>query len=272
VADPILYANGFGGSVGSTHATLSRLMSTGTAWYVHSGTGVDAVSPRGKDRTRPLATTAQAYSNATNGDFIVYLSGHVENLSAILICNKHRITFFSEGQGSSRARLGRTANMVSFTVTTGLANRWENIYFPASAVAAASARFNIPSAGHVISNCYFESGANDTGPVVRLDTGGDYVSIEDTTFISTATLVTAQPSHAVEIANNPTDLRMETVVFDGGTTGWSNQAAFNVTGTMVGLRATNIDLLNDSDMLMTTGSSGYVSIRNYSGSARVTWP
>jgi hypothetical protein len=65
---------------------------------------------------------------------------------------------------------------------------------------------------------------------------------------------------------------METVVFDGGTTGWSNQAAFNVTGTMVGLRATNIDLLNDSDMLMTTGSSGYVSIRNYSGSARVTWP
>lgn len=258
--------------MGGLHASLSRLTSVGVAWYVSSTNGSDAASPRGRDRTRPLATIAQAYTNATNGDWIVMLANHNENIGAALTCTKHAITFVGEGQGSSRPRLTRTANVALFNFTTATLNRFENIYFPQSTVAAATNRIVFNNAGHQIADCYFESGANDTGSVVQFTTGVDHVTIEDTYFVSTATSVSAQPGYAIDVVNAPNALRMNRVTFDGGTTGWSQQAAFLVTGSISNLRATNIDLLNDSDMLLTTGSSGYIAVRNTTGSARITWP
>ncbi len=54
------YPNGLGATSGSVIATDAPLYTTGSAWYVHYGTGTDAVSPRGKDDKKPLKTLAQA--------------------------------------------------------------------------------------------------------------------------------------------------------------------------------------------------------------------
>ena len=47
-----------------------------------SATGSDAASPAGKDRIKPLATLAQACTNAATGDIIVCLAGHAETLTS----------------------------------------------------------------------------------------------------------------------------------------------------------------------------------------------
>lgn len=271
MAAPLFYSGGIGGTTGAELATLSPLLSTGNVWYVHSGTGSDAAAPRGQDRARPLATIEQAHTNAADGDVIVILSGHLQTFSGALTLTK-ALTIVGEGSGSSRPKFSRTG-AVSIFVASVAGIHIHNLYFPATTGAAsATTRISVTSYEFTLNNCYVECGASDTGAAMTLGTGAHDVRIIDTTFISTATSTAAQPSSALNVSLAVNDLVMDNVVFDGGTTGWSAVGAWISSNTITRLRATNIDLLRDSDVQITTGSTGYLHVRNKSGSARVTWP
>lgn len=270
MADPTHWPGGLGLSSGSALLTAGHMLTSTNVWYVHSGTGSDAAGPRGKDQVRPLATTAQAMTNSSAGDWIVYLSGHTETITSSVAIGGARV-FASAGIGNDRARITRGANIVLFGVSA--AGVWfDNIYFPQSTVAAASTRINMGAQGK-ISGCYFECGANDTGAAVDIGGSVGVQIVGDTYFVSTGTALTAQPSIAVQNSiNTATDLTMDKVVFNGGSVGWSNQFAFQGTQNIARIAATNIDLLNDSDMTITSGSSGFIQVRNKSGSSRIVWP
>ena len=270
MASPNIYPNGIGGSTGATLATVSPLLQSGDTWYVHASSGSDAASPRGKERIRPLATLAQAYTNAAAGDIIVCLSGHTETLTASQTLGKAGLTVVGEGSGSSRPRFTRNADIVMFNITADGVTL-NNLWFPVSGTTSTNARVKTASVNTKLIGCYFEHGTADDGPGFETVTGASQCLVKDTTFISTASSASDQPDSAIKVTNAITDLELDTVIFSGGSSGWANPYAFNGAGAITRLRALNVDLLLDSDVTLVTGTSGYWHTRNKTGSARVVW-
>lgn len=274
MASPNILTGGIGGLAGAELATVSPLQYSGEVWYVHSPTGSDAASPRGRERIRPLATLAQAITNAGNNDIIVLMSGHQESLASITTIAETGLRLIGEGSGSARPRL--TSNMVvadEMLDVTGAGVIIDNIYFPATTGALGSLpRIRLGAAGCVVRNCYFECGTFESAAssvAIELITGANNCRIEDTVIASTSTLVTSQPTAAILVTNAVTDLTLRNLTLDGGASGWSNPFAFVGTGAVTRLLATNLDLLNDSDLTLATGSSYQIHVRNKSGSARL---
>jgi hypothetical protein len=200
----------------------------------------------------------------------VCLSGHVETLTAAQTLGKTDLKLLGEGSGSNRPRFTRNGDVNMFDVTAAGFVCW-NIYFPASTSASTKSRLRTAAAMTEVRDCYFECGASDTGPSFETITGASQVIARGTSFVSTATVLTSQPHSAIKVTNAITDLELENVSLDGGTVGWSNQHAFNGAAAITRLRGLNVDLLNNSDCTLATGTSGYLTIRYATGSARVVW-
>lgn len=270
MASPNIFEGGIGGTSGDELATFTNLRTSGDVWYVSSSTGTDAASPAGKDRIKPLRTMSQAVTNSAAGDAIVFLSGHSEALSTAQTISKAGLRLVSEGATGtpSAARLTCNGAVVLLDITaTGVVVA--GLYFPASTVAPSPARVRIASGATVVRGCYFECGTLDTVPALQYVTGAGTALVKSTTFASTSTLVTSQPHSAINVLNAISDLTLDTVSFDGGLSGWSNQFAYNGAAAVTRLTATSVDLLRDSDFTQATGSIYTVNIRNKSGSARV---
>lgn len=222
MASPVLYSNGFGGASGSSVATSkpTYALNGGHVWYVSSLTGSDAASPRGEDRIKPLATAAQAVTNATAGDTIVFLAGHTEALAAA-ITTKLGLKFVSEGTGSSAAKFTCASTAGCFNITTGCA--LSGLYFPASTVAATNARIDVATAAPVlIENCYFEMGASDTTAAIRWGSVASSVglTLAGCSFVANAG---TQAAIALSVVTNAASaLVLSSVTLDGATVGFSD--------------------------------------------------
>lgn len=264
MASPNLYQNGIGGTTGDVLTTSDPLwcLNAANVWYVCSVGGVDAASPVGLQREKPLATTAQAITSAAAGDIIVYLSGHVESITSTVTINTARLVLVSEGVGSSRARItcGFAGTVMSLN---GAGIQLRNIYFPASTVAPVAGRIGLTGAGSVVKDCYLECGALDTVPTVRVNAGGDHCRIEGSTFVATA----SQPSIGMELVGAVSYLTVIGCTFDGGSYGFSDYA-LKGSAAVTGLRGEGNSMLNNADVILATGSSGYWYPGNTSGSAR----
>lgn len=243
---------------------------SGDIWYVNSNGGADAAAPRGKERIRPLATFAQAVTNAAANDIIVLMSGHTETDTSGLTLSLAGLTVLGEGSGSSRPKITRDVAGQLWGVS-GAGITIDNVYFPASVTATSTGRIRVASANVTIRRCYFESGTSDDGPALELLTGCSGLLLEDTTFISTAASAADQPASAIAFTNAITHVKADAVVIDGASSGWANPYAVVGTSAVTRLLATNIDLLNDSDVTLATGTVGHFHVRNKSGSARVVW-
>ncbi len=272
MASPNVYSSGIGGTAGSALALVSPLLTSGSVWYVKASTGSDAASPRGKERVRPLATLAQACTNAAAGDVIVLLEGHAEVLTSSQTFGTAGVVVLGEGSGASRPRFTRSGDIILFDVTAA-GVEFNNVYFVASTgTISTKSRVRMAGVNDRVIGCYFESGATyDTGPQLEYITGASQAVVENTYFTSTSTDVTLQPESAIKITNAVTDLRLSNIVLDGGSSGWSNPYAFNGNAALTRVRGINVDLLGDSDVIFATGTSGTLHVRNRSGSARVVW-
>lgn len=262
------YPAGAGGSTGSEFATAPNLYTPGTIWYV-SLSGTDAAAPAGKRREKPLRTTQQAVTNSAAGDIILYLAGFTETIAVGVTVAKSGLWFIGEGTGSSRPRLTCGTANTMIDVSAGTNQLFDNIYFPASTVAPTG---RIRSAVNDVKmrNCYFECGAFDTTRTIALATGWGSMEMEDITFISTLGSPATQPGTVLEIINAGSGLEMDTVIFDGGASGWSASALLG-TAAVTNLMAYDIDLLNDSVATIFSGSTGKFFLRNTSGNSEVIW-
>jgi hypothetical protein len=261
------YPNGAGGTTGDDFVILDKLYTPGTIWYVHSS-GTDAAAPAGKRREKPLKTTGQAFTNASAGDIIVWLSGHAETITTAVTVSKAGLIFASEGSGSARARLTCGAAIPMFDVTA--AGVWIcNPYFPASTVAP-TARVRTSAARTVIRGAYFECGTLDTTDAVKTVTGAGPFTMRNSSIVSTSTNTALQPATAIEFVNAISDIELDNIVIDGAASGWS-AAAILGTAAVTRFEATNIDLLNDSIATFATGSTGHLFLRNTSGNSEVIW-
>lgn len=263
------YPAGYGEPAGDTLLQAKPILTSGDVWYVLSTTGVDAAAPAGKQRLKPLATLAQALTNSADGDDIVFLAGHAQTLTVVTTIAK-RVRLIGGGTGASRPRFTRNAAAAKLFDITVSRVQLRNLYFVQDTQADSVALVTVGGTECRIKDCYLEGGAFNTGPLIDIVTGGDRCRLDGTTLISVATLVTAQPSMAIRVANAVTDLVTDGLIIDGGTVGWSNQFAMDATAAVTtNLFMENTSLLRDSDIGLNASTTGLVHIGTSSGSVRV---
>lgn len=260
-----LFPAGLGGTTGDSVAVATKYQTTGNVWYVGPG-GADAGGNAGKQRLAPLATVAQAVTNAADGDDIVVLAGYTVTTATAMSISKH-VRIIGEGAGSSRPRFTRNHATEKIFELSGIVEL-RNLWFAASAQANTTPRVTIGSVACRVKDCYFESGANDTGPSLTIASSNSNSRIEGTTFISTST--TTAPESAIKFSNAPTDLLILDCIISGGTKGWTNQYALDGSGfAATRLKIENIQLLLDSDIGLHASTTGTITFGTCSGSARV---
>lgn len=264
MASPFVYES-IGGSQGARLATRAPVFMSGVVWYVGPG-GADAVSPQGRERVYPLATLAQAHTNASAGDTIICLENHTETLTAAQTFNKAGIHVWGEGSSSTRPRFTCNGAIAMFDITAAGVTI-ENIYFPQSGTAP-TARVRIASVGCQVVTCQFDCGASDTASALRFVTGAGQARVVGTRFVSTATSVTNRPTVALEVVNAMSDLELDTVIFDGGTYAWSD-FAFKGTAAITRLVGIDVDFLNSADLQTATGSIYKFHPRSKTGSVHL---
>jgi len=266
------YPNGIGGTAPGDSLDLARpLLTSGNIWYVSSLIGTDAASPAGQNREKPLATVAQAITNAADEDIVVFLPGHTQTLTAVQNVAK-ALTFVGEGTTAGKPAVQFLMNAAAATIfnVTATAAEFRNIYFPPNLQANASPKMVLGSEG-VVRGCYFEQGATDTG--AGLNVTGNRCRIESTTFISVATSTAAQPNCAIRgIGPLITAMVLKDVVVSAGTVGYSTYAAIDFAGIAVTrLRVEGLSLLLGADADFGIGTTGRVNVQLSTGGSRVIW-
>lgn len=258
------YVNGAGGSSGADLATLDRIEASGLIYYVGNTVSGASDANSGLDRGKPLLTTAQAYTNISAGDTVVYLANHNENIASAVVINKAGVSFVGEGTGATVPRLTCTGTIAMLDITAA-GVLLDNILFPAS-TAVATARVRIAAAGAVCNALQFQCGASDTNRALSFVTGASDARVTSSTFTSVA----ATPAVGIEIVNALAGLTMDRITFDGGSFEWSSYA-FLGTAAVTRLRATRMYQYNGSDVSLATGTTGVWQQEASTGNSRLTW-
>jgi len=201
---------------------------------------------------QPVATLAQAITNfgANNNGVIVIGEGSSEDLSGSQALSLVNLSIFGCGVGSSRPRYTCTGAVVMLNVS-GNGTWIENLYFPASTLAATS-RIDLGAPYCMVKDCYFECGASDTNRALRITAAGSGVIVDGCSFVTTA----ERPAIGIEIAGASTNQFIQNCTFDGGSYGWTDYA-MKVSAAATGVRYLNNTFTNQSDLGHTVTATSY---------------
>ena len=244
---------------------------SGALWYVDSVTGSDSYT--GTERKQPLATIAQAQTNASAGDTVIIMDGHSETYTAALTLNVAHVSYFGSGLASGKPTASITMNHASQnTFIIGAAGiELHNLYFPANTVANSEETISVGNyVGTWIENCYFEADETQNDSIIDISQGGTDTIIEGCTFVSTATSAADPPLSAIHMGQGHTRPMIKGNTFDGGTIGWAAGGyGFTTNSDHTGMRWFNNSCLRGSDVEVTVGSTGYVSFATMTGASRI---
>lgn len=268
--------NGVGEATGDSLVTNSPLEINGNVWYVDASTGVDAASPAGRNRNKPLASLSQAITNCGDGDVIVCMDGHTETLTSALSIDQD-VLIVGAGSSSGLPTVKFTINAASAALfsfaggalsTVGMRNIWIEENAQANSVS------KLVTGGSLnylfLDGLYVECDGNDDAVALDLDVD-QCARIDNCTFISTSTDNTAQPAAAIALRNTPV-LQMKGTTFSGGTVGWSNYfAMYPAAAGPDYMQLEELSLLLGADIQLTESSQGFVSVTTATGGARVDW-
>ena len=267
----VTYIDGLGQSLGDTYVTADPFYSTGQVWYVYSGTGVDAADPNGRNPAKPFATLGYAISASATYDTIVLMDGHAETITAAKVPLAGQ-TIVGGGSSGGLPTVKLTMNAAAAgMLTMSAANvQIRNVWFNANAQANSVAMMTGDGFGVVIKDCYFQMAQYDDAAAISI--GGDYFRIEGTTFVSTATVLTAQPYMALEVTGGQ-DITLSDVTFDGGTTGFSQGHAAYIDPGGSAFLMENITLLRGADILVNGDSPPELTVSGVSasGGGMIRW-
>jgi hypothetical protein len=257
--------------------TGKPLYTGGDVWFVDSVTGTDAASPRGKDRQAPLATLAQAQTNAAAGDIIVLFSTHSETFTAALTISK-ALTIVGEGSsgGKPTAKFTMNAAGAETLVLTAAKTSLRNILFPEASqtnTVASGGKVNVQATA-TIDGCYFEQGAKDQLAAIFSNTAAatDFHSFTNCTVISTATLIATRSPYGIRyITASPSKVTIDGLILSDGTVGFSTAAWDSTAIAITLLQGENISLLLGADMLLHSATGGHLVPATVTGGGRVLW-
>jgi hypothetical protein len=269
------WPNGIGETVGDDLAASTPFYTTGNIWYVQSTTGSDAVSPRGLDKEKPLATLNQAHSNAASGDLVVLLSAHTETrTSAITFTKSLTVVGVGTTSGKPAPQLinnSAAASLIAMN-TAGIRVEFRNIYFPAQTQSCSATKISHSQGNLAFVGCYCEASSLDAAAVITLGTTGTESTFWfiGSTMISTGTSITAQPKVGISGTSITAHVRLDESVFSDGTYGWSDGSAVVITGagSTETVQGTNLSLLLGASLSLPTSRS-WVQVGTATGGGRV---
>lgn len=258
------YKNGAGGSSGADLAILPGVLTSGVFWYVGSATPGASDSNAGTERTKPLLTTGQAYTNAAAGDTVVWLPYHAEVFATAITIAHAGMSFVGEGTGGAVPRLTLSSgNIVLDINAAGILV--DNAYFPAS-TAAQTARVQVRAASSILNALQFDCGVEDTNPALSYISGGNSGRLTNSRFTSVA----SGASIAIDVSGATTDWTVDNLTVDAGSFGWATRAV-SLDGSPTRIRMTRVYLLNGSGITAATGTTGIIQVAGSSGDAQVNW-
>lgn len=273
----MLYLLNGSGEVTGDDVVLAKPYATpGNVWFVNSALGTDGASPAGKDREKPLATLAQAQTNATAGDSVFLEAGHTEVYTVALTLSKQ--LFIAAGGvagGSSPASFAINAAAQNIFNITAAGMELRNILFKASVQsntgAASTGKVTSAVAGGQLIGCRFESSAFDLFAGLRLATGADSWLVQNCTFISTALTTATRPTIGLQVASAINDLILRGTAFSDGTVGYSSAAMDASAAAVTRLRLDGISALLGADILINAASTGRMAGFTATGGGRILW-
>lgn len=257
-------ADGIGASQGDSLATESGFIGTGDVWYVSSVSGTDA-SGYGRNREKPFRNISYAVSSSSNGDTIVVLADHRE-LNLLALDVDKSLVIVGEGSNGGYPTAVWTNNISGYT---------QALTISAAKVEIRNMKFTAPSvswtgADGKMRGCLLEGYASASQELLEID--GDRMTLENNTFISVATTVATAPLMAIQTkASTLTLLKASGNVISGGASGWSstNGAFYIRQGAGLTVRIEAMSLLLGSDIGLTSGVSGFISVPTATGGAQV---
>jgi len=143
---------------------LGHDVTTGNIFFVDSGVGADTGSS-GKDVESPFATIDYAVGKCTadNGDVIIVMPGHAENISTAtsLVVDVDGIKILGVGHGLTKPKLTFTAAAGTISIT-GANVHFENFYLYANFATGITTGITLGAAadGAVLKNIRMEEAAN----------------------------------------------------------------------------------------------------------------
>lgn len=161
---------------------------TGNVWYVDSGSGVDGVGEAGKSADLPFDTLDFAIGQCTadNGDIIVVMPGHAENLSTAdgVDVDVAGVKIIGIGEGNNRPTFTYTATAGEFVL--GAANvTIDNLRFVAG-ISNVTMAISVEAAADncVIRNCEVPepgTATYDFADIIDLASGADNLTVDNFT-------------------------------------------------------------------------------------------
>lgn len=270
----LILNNGSGEIAGDDLVLAAPLQTPGVVWFVNSATGTDGASPAGRDREKPLATLAQAQTNASAGDTVFLEAGHTEVYVSALTISKQLFIAAGgavTGSGAVSFAINAAANNIFSITAQGVELR--NILFKASVqsnTGGGNAKINVSIDGTRFVGCRWEQSANDQMSGCRLGGGTNNTRFENCTFVSTAVTTATRPTRGLEITGAITNVELYGVTFDDGTVGFST-AAFDDASTITRLMAMRISALRGADLLIAATTTGWLNLATSTGGGRVVW-
>lgn len=263
------WISGIGQNLGDLLVTQGPLITSYSVAFVNSAMGNDTYD--GTDVDTPFATLAHAItSESGTAGIIVLMSGHTETLTGTITPPAGTIIVgagSSGGKPTVKLKLNAAATAMVTCSNAGVQLR--NIWFQASQQTNATSKVKFTGINGLVSGCYFECGATDTGANIELGTGSSGTRVENTTIISTATTVTAQPQYGLNASAALTDIDIIGCVFSGGTSGFSSWA-LNLSSVVTRQRVEGLSLLLGADAIFGS-STGIVMPTTVTGSSRISY-
>lgn len=265
------WPNGLGQNLGDQLVTERPLHTNYKVSFVSSVTGSDTNT--GKDPDAAFATLGHAVTDeGGTAGIIVLLSGHTETMTAAVTPPAGTI-IVGAGSSGGRPTVKLTMNNPNTAMVIASANgvQVRNIWFcPNLQDSNISRVLFLSGADGLVSGCYFECGGHDLAGAVEVSTGGNNVTIDGCTFISTATSSAVRPSNGIQVSANVADLTVTNCIFSEGSNGYSGNA-FNCNVTVTRLRGENLAFLLGADALIGASTTGIFMPTTTTGSSIVTW-
>ena len=271
--------------VGHTALTASGFMHSGDIYYVDSSNSnaSDSAPGEGTIRNRPLATLAQAQTNATasNGDLVVIESGHTETLTSPLVLSKDGIAYLGMGSGDDRA-LFTLADLVAAPYTTPAnlfdlsgANIWiGNIRWVSTcATSSHTEMVQLAAAGQVIDGCSSTQGLQDQYGIYTTALATE-VWIRANTFTRSALPPAGTENHAIGLGHTAEGYTVvednsldPTTSYFWGATSRLKGGITDVSASMGSVHILGNTLLNGSDIFMQNNRKYLIADNEYNAGA-----
>lgn len=265
-----IWGNGLGPATGERLVIEKPLLLTDIALFVDFASGNDA---NAGNYQAPFKTLAAAVTASADEGTIVLLPTHDETIASPIAIAKADLTIVGSGLSGGiptsvlRNGCGGASAMLTFSLA---ANQVIGVRFGEATVASTGRTVAVSGARFKMRGCYFEQGNLDRGYGIATTSAVAGFTVEETQFVSTATLLATRPIAAISTLNATTFISFDGVTVDGGTVGYS-AGGITIGSGAVPLRAERMSLLRSAYATVATGSHGYWNDQLFSGGSLVDW-